>query len=73
MTLRVSKRATRWLFRLSAQIKNNDEQERYEQSTKRRVCHLTRHKISDRASYNGFSHTVKARHKNRSRFAASPS
>jgi hypothetical protein len=30
-------------------------------------------KMSDRASYNGFSHAVKARHKNRSRFAASPS
>src|ERR1044071_8135975 len=34
---------------------------------------LTRHKISDRASYNGFSHAAKARHENRSRFAASPS
>ena len=37
MTLRVFKRAVRWLFRLSAQIKGNGEHESYEQSTKRRV------------------------------------
>ena len=37
MTLRVLKRAARGLFRLSAQIKGNGEDESYEQSTNRRV------------------------------------